>query len=27
MVAGGSPPILRNAIAAQIFPGRRFSQR
>jgi len=26
MVAGGSPPVLRNAIAAQLFPHRRFQQ-
>jgi butyryl-CoA dehydrogenase len=26
MVAGGSPPVLRNAIAAQLFPDRRFKQ-
>jgi butyryl-CoA dehydrogenase len=26
MVAGGSPPVLRNAIASQLFPHRRFSQ-
>ncbi|PBC52117.1 isovaleryl-CoA dehydrogenase [Rhodococcus sp. ACS1] len=26
MVAGGSPPVLRNAIAAQLFPGHRFRQ-
>jgi butyryl-CoA dehydrogenase len=26
MVAGGSPPVLRNAIASQLFPDRRFSQ-
>jgi len=26
MVAGGSPPVLRNAIAAQLFPERRFKQ-
>jgi butyryl-CoA dehydrogenase len=24
MVAGGSPPVLKNAIAAQLFPGRKF---
>jgi hypothetical protein len=27
MVAGGSPPVLRNAIAAQLFPSRRFRQK
>ncbi|MDV6271339.1 acyl-CoA dehydrogenase family protein [Rhodococcus globerulus] len=27
MVAGGSPPVLRNAIASQLFPDRRFSQK
>jgi len=26
MVAGGSPPVLRNAIASQLFPEHRFSQ-
>jgi butyryl-CoA dehydrogenase len=26
MVAGGSPAILKNSIAAQIFPHRRFPQ-
>jgi butyryl-CoA dehydrogenase len=26
MVAGGSPPVLRNAIASQLFPGFRFPQ-
>jgi butyryl-CoA dehydrogenase len=26
MVAGGSPPVLRNAIASQLFPHRRFRQ-
>ena len=26
MVAGGSPPVLKNAIAAQLFPGRKFRQ-
>jgi butyryl-CoA dehydrogenase len=26
MVAGGSPPVLRNAIASQLFPARRFRQ-
>jgi butyryl-CoA dehydrogenase len=26
MVAGGSPPVLKNAIAGQLFPHRRFSQ-
>lgn len=26
MVAGGSPPVLKNAIASQLFPHRRFSQ-
>lgn len=26
MVAGGSPPVLKNAIAAQLFPHRRFPQ-
>jgi butyryl-CoA dehydrogenase len=26
LVAGGSPPVLRNAIAAQLFPERRFRQ-
>jgi butyryl-CoA dehydrogenase len=26
MVAGGSPPVLRNAIASQLFPTRRFDQ-
>jgi butyryl-CoA dehydrogenase len=26
MVAGGSPPVLRNAIASQLFPEFRFSQ-
>ena len=26
MVAGGSPPVLRNAIDAQLFPHLRFSQ-
>jgi butyryl-CoA dehydrogenase len=26
MVAGGSPPVLRNAIASQLFPDRRFRQ-
>ena len=27
MVAGGSPPVLRNTIAAQLFPSRRFRQK
>jgi butyryl-CoA dehydrogenase len=27
MVAGGSPPVLRNSIAAQLFPSRRFRQK
>jgi butyryl-CoA dehydrogenase len=27
MVAGGSPPVLRNTIAAQLFPPRRFRQK
>jgi butyryl-CoA dehydrogenase len=26
MVAGGSPPVLRNAIASQLFPSFRFAQ-
>ncbi|HEY1971180.1 MAG TPA: acyl-CoA dehydrogenase family protein [Pseudonocardia sp.] len=26
LVAGGSPPVLKNAIAAQLFPGHRFTQ-
>jgi butyryl-CoA dehydrogenase len=26
IVAGGSPPVLRNTIAAQLFPHRRFPQ-
>ncbi len=26
MVAGGSPPVLKNAIAAQLFPKRKFRQ-
>jgi butyryl-CoA dehydrogenase len=26
MVAGGSPPVLKNAIAGQLFPHRRFPQ-
>lgn len=27
MVAGGSPPVLRNTIAAQLFPEHRFRQK
>lgn len=27
IVAGGSPPVLRNSIAAQLLPGQRLSQR
>jgi butyryl-CoA dehydrogenase len=27
MVAGGSPPVLRNTIAAQLFPPHRFRQK
>lgn len=27
MVAGGSPPVLKNSLASQLFPHRRFSQR
>src|SRR5262249_23703715 len=27
MVAGGAPAVLKNAIAAQLFPHRRFSQK
>jgi butyryl-CoA dehydrogenase len=26
-IAGGTPNVLRNSIAAEIFPGRKFSQR
>jgi butyryl-CoA dehydrogenase len=26
LVAGGAPAVLKNAIAAQLFPHRRFSQ-
>jgi butyryl-CoA dehydrogenase len=26
LVAGGSPPVLKNAIAAQLFPDHRFKQ-
>ena len=26
MVAGGAPAVLKNAIAAQLYPHRRFSQ-
>lgn len=26
LVAGGSPPVLKNAIASQLFPGHRFTQ-
>jgi len=26
IAAGGSPPVLRNTIAAQIFPDLRFPQ-
>jgi butyryl-CoA dehydrogenase len=26
LVAGGSPPVLKNALAAQIFPEHRFRQ-
>jgi butyryl-CoA dehydrogenase len=27
IVAGGSPLVLRNSIAADLLPGHRFSQR
>jgi alkylation response protein AidB-like acyl-CoA dehydrogenase len=26
VVAGGAPPVLRNSIAATLFPGRKFPQ-
>jgi butyryl-CoA dehydrogenase len=26
MVAGGAPPVLKNALAAELFPHRRFPQ-
>ena len=26
IVAGGSPPVLRNGIATQLFPNQRFRQ-